>query len=247
MNILITNDDGIESASLPLLIRALVHDGHRVIAIVPDRERSGASHSITLSKPLRLTPVRKDVFMLDGTPTDCVNILMLKGIRAPRPDLVISGINRGANLSEDVFYSGTVAGAREAALFGLPALAVSLDTVKPAPDFRPVISFVQKFIRKNRLAPGTLLNINAPEGRVKGVKFTCLGSRKYKDVLIARKDPWGNPYFWLRGQGITYRKKKDSDYFETRNGYISITPMALDMTDHAVLSGLRNRTGGNNG
>ena len=235
MNILVTNDDGIESRSLPLLVSQL-RKFARVLAVVPDREMSGASHSITLTRPLRCRQVGKDFYTLDGTPTDCVNIVLLKGLEFPRIDLVISGVNRGPNMSEDVFYSGTVAGAREGALFGLPALAVSLQTDRQDPDFSYAARFTAKFVRAIRWRPKFLLNVNIPdlpEGRIKGVKVTRLGNRQYHDALIKRRDPWGNPYFWLKGTSLTYTKTKGTDYYEVKKGFVSVTPLALDITDRS--------------
>lgn len=239
MKILITNDDGIESPSLPLLVKALSPIGD-VLVVVPDRERSGASHSITLSKPLRLKEMRKDVYSLDGTPGDCVGLVILGGFQSWEPDLVISGVNWGPNMSEDVFYSGTVAAARESALFGIPSLAVSLDTHKKDPDYRVAVKFVRTFLDAvpSSTWGSKLVNVNIPDlprSEIKGFRMTRLGSRRYKDVLIRREDPWGNPYFWLSGKGVTYSRKRGTDYFETRKGYISITPLSLDLTDHSAL------------
>jgi 5'-nucleotidase len=240
LNILITNDDGVDSPSLPLLMEKLIKSGHKVLALVPDRERSGSSHSITLTRPLRLQKVSKSILSIDGTPTDCVNIVMLGGLKFPRPDLVLSGINLGANMSEDVYYSGTVAGAREAALFGVPAIAVSLCWFQK-PDFTFAASFTADFISLNKFGKNTLLNINIPglpKERIKGIKVTRLGNRKYKDVLVKRRDPWGEPYFWIHGKGISISKEKGTDFLETRRGYISITPLALDLTAHSELESI---------
>lgn len=237
MDILLTNDDGIESDSLHPLI-ARLSKKHHVVALVPDRERSASSHSITLSHPLRLRTIRKDVHTLDGTPTDCSNVALLGGLGKRRFDLVISGINRGPNLCEDVFYSGTVAAAREGALMGIPALAVSLDTSSRKPDYSAAIDFVVRFVDVADFEAGTLININIPElpaNRIKGLRWTRLGKRKYKDVLIKRKDPWGNPYFWLQGKGITYSKKSGEDCTEVKKGYISLTPLSSDLTDASAL------------
>ncbi len=233
MNILLTNDDGIESSSLQPLAAKLRKLG-RVMIVVPDQERSGASHSITLSKPLRLVPIKKDVYTLDGTPTDCVEVVLQGGLGKIRINLVVSGINRGPNLCEDVFYSGTVAAAREGALFGIPSLAVSLDSFAGKPDYRFGISFVTKFIAENSFYPGQLLNINIPDlpaEKIKGVAMTRLGWRRYKDVLYRRKDPWGNPYFWMQGKGITYSRNNGDDCAEVKKGYVSITPLGLDLTN----------------
>ena len=178
--------------------------GHNVLALVPDREMSGSSHSITLTRPIRLRKISRNILAIDGTPTDCVNIVMLGGLKTPIPDLVISGINLGANMSEDVFYSGTVAGAREAALFGVPAIAVSLCWFQK-PDFTYASSFTADFISRNKFGKNTLLNINIPgikKDRIKGIKVTRLGNRKYKDVLVKRRDPWGEPYFWIHSASL---------------------------------------------
>ena len=235
MNILVTNDDGIESGSLPVLLKTLKKTGKfNILTVVPDREQSGSSHSITLTRPLRLTKVRKNVYTLDGTPTDCVNVVLLKGLSFKKIDLVISGINRGPNLSEDVFYSGTVAAAREAALFNLPAIAVSLVTDKKNPDYSFAALFITRLLTIKKWQKKELLNINIPDidkRKIKGVHITFLGNRKYKDVLVKRKDPWGNPYFWLQGKSVVYSRQPDSDCFEVSRGFISITPLSLNLTD----------------
>jgi 5'-nucleotidase len=249
LNILVTNDDGIESGSLPVLLKSLrsVRNGKRparIFTLVPDREQSGASHSITLTRPLRITRIRQDLYTLDGTPTDCVNAVLLGGLPFGHVDLVVSGINRGPNLSEDVFYSGTVAGAREGALFGIPALAVSLVTGRKDPDWSFAARFVTSFIRGRAWKSGDFFNINIPDlppSRIKGVKATSLGNRKYNDVLLKRKDPWGNAYFWLQGKGITWSRKEGTDYFEVKRGFVSVTPLGLDLTDHDKIGRLRSQ------
>lgn len=238
--ILVTNDDGIGSASLPKLLKALSAVG-RVFAVVPDREQSGSSHSITLTRPLRVARISSNLYTLDGTPTDCVNAALLGGLPFPPIDLVVSGINHGPNLSEDVFYSGTVAGAREGALFGLPAVALSLVTSRKNPDWSFAVSFAASLVRQRTWRKGDLLNVNIPDRPrqdIRGVRVTRLGSRRYKDVLLKRLDPWGQPYFWLKGEGLTYTPTPGTDCYEVRRGYVSITPLSLDLTDHGRLADL---------
>lgn len=241
MNILITNDDGIESSSLMLLFEKLNFLGN-VFVVVPDREMSGASHSITLTRPLRLKQIQKNIYTLDGTPADCVSTTLLGGLNIKKVDLVISGVNKGPNLSEDVFYSGTVAGAREGALSGIPAISISLDSLADDCDFSFSVQFLYDFLKKADIKSLPFLNINIPNlasDKIKGIKMTHLGQRRYKDVLIKRKDPWGNFYFWLEGQGIEYKKESNSDYNELKNGYVSITPLNLNVTNYEILEKLK--------
>jgi len=241
MNILITNDDGIESPSLMLLFKKLNLLGN-VFVVVPDREMSGSSHSITLTRPLRLKKIEKNIYTLDGTPADCVSTTLLGGLNIKKIDLVISGVNKGPNLSEDVFYSGTVAGAREGALSGIPAISISLDSLDDNSDFSFSVQFLFDFLKKNDIQSLPLLNINIPNlksNEIKGFKLTHLGQRRYRDVLIKRKDPWDNSYFWLKGQGIDYKKESNSDYNELKNGYVSITPLNLDLTHYNILEKLK--------
>ncbi len=241
MNILVTNDDGIESESLHLLQERLEIFGN-VIAVVPDRERSGASHSITISKPLKLKSAGKNLYTLDGTPADCVSVVLLGGLSKKKIDLVVSGINKGPNLSEDVFYSGTVAAAREGSLFGVPSLAVSLDSFVQKPDFKFSVDLVEQFIAKHTFMKKALININIPDlpaDKIKGVKVTKLGWRKYKDVLVKRKGSDGHSVFMIQGKGIKYDKTAGRDCAEVKKGFVSVTPLNLDLTDHTALALLK--------
>lgn len=244
MRLLITNDDGIHGEGLKPLIRVLAGLTSEIITIVPDRERSAVSQAITLNAPIRMKKVRRNVYTIDGTPTDCVYLTVLGAFRR-RPEVVISGINRGPNLSEDIVYSGTVAAAIEAALAGMKSFAVSMDAFNGTIHYDTGAVFAKKFTRllyRMEVPAGLFFNVNIPnlpKGRIKGVRVTKLGSRKYLDKLIKRKDPDGNPYFWLSGDKVLWRAEKGTDYHEVKEGYISVTPLHLDLTAYEFMPDLK--------
>ena len=244
-HILITNDDGIDSDALPPLSEALSELGD-VDVIVPERNWSGASHSITLFRPLRVraTKLRNGhAYMTDGSPTDCVRLAVL-GFLKHRPDIVVSGINRGANMGDDITYSGTVAAAMEGLLSNVPSVAISIGAFGGDIDYGPAASFAALLARNilgRGLAPDTLLNVNVPplpRAKIAGVEVTRLGKRTYRDQLVERLDPYGNPYYWVGGPAVSEEAEAGTDVAAMRAGKISVTPIALDLTNHALLEEL---------
>lgn len=234
MHILVTNDDGIHSPALRELQSVLRAFGE-VTVIAPDRNQSATSHSLTLHRPLRIHPHGDAVYSVDGTPTDCV-LIAFHGLLVERPDLVISGINLGPNMGEDVFYSGTVAAAIEGALQGVPAMAASLVT-RGEPDFREPAEIVGHVLSQV-LARGTperwLLNLNLPHRRraeLTGLELTRLGSRVYEDTLVRKVDPRGKDYFWIGGEDPVWNPEPGTDYHAVHEGRVSLTPLQLGLTD----------------
>ncbi len=234
--ILVSNDDGIHSEGLIILARALESVGD-VFTVAPDRERSAVSHSLTLHRPLRVKKISSNVISIDGTPTDCIN-LSLNGILPVKPDLVVSGINFGANLGDDITYSGTVSAAMEGTLFGLPSFAISLACENDA-KFETASKIAVKvagLIIKNGLPKDTLLNINVPyvaEKDIKGIKFTKQGKKTYNDAIVEKVDPRGKKYYWVGGSKIDVKHEEDTDLMAVCENYISITPLHLDLTNYS--------------
>ncbi|MGH2499705.1 MAG: 5'/3'-nucleotidase SurE, partial [Candidatus Limnocylindria bacterium] len=245
-HILITNDDGIDADALAPLAEALAPLGD-VDIIVPERNWSGASHSITLFRPLRCRPTRlrsgQPAYMTDGSPTDCVRLAVL-GFLKQRPDLLVSGINRGANLGDDITYSGTVAAAMEGLLSNVPSVAISIGAFGADLDFGPSASFATLLARnilERGLAADALLNVNVPalpRERIAGVEVTRLGKRNYRDQLVERLDPYGNPYYWVGGPAVAEEAEPGTDVAALREGKISVTPIYLDLTRHALIEEL---------
>jgi 5'-nucleotidase len=234
--ILLTNDDGASAPGIHALREAAERLWDTVI-VAPDREQSAQSHALTLNRPLRVTEVAEGVLSVDGTTTDCM-MLALRGILDRKPDLAISGINHGANLGDDVIYSGTVAGAAEAALLGLPSIAVSM--VEPgrtdliwAADITVKITGA---VLRNRLPRGVFLNVNLPPEWTGGrFEITCLGTRQYRDVITKKIDPRGRPYYWIGGKLEKMPGADSSDVAAIERGNVSVTPLHLDMTAMHVL------------
>jgi len=245
-HILVTNDDGIDADALPPLAEALSKVGD-VDIIVPERNWSGASHSITLFRPLRVRPTKlrsgRPAFMTDGSPTDCVRLAVL-GFLRHRPDIIVSGINRGANMGDDITYSGTVAAAMEGLLSNIPSIAISIGAYGGDTDYAPAASFATLLARNilsRGLAPDTLLNVNVPplpRDQIAGVEVTRLGKRTYRDQLVERLDPYGNPYYWVGGPAVSAEAEDGTDVAAMAAGKISVTPIALDLTNHTLLEEL---------
>jgi 5'-nucleotidase len=233
--VLITNDDGILSPHLAPLADALADDCE-VLVVAPERQRSAASHAITLHKPLRLTPVAPGRFALSGTPVDCIYLGVLR--LAPRtPDLVLSGINEGYNLGSDVFYSGTVAGAVEGGLRG--SVGVALSMASDAPDPAAAIGICVEIVRAAlgaRLPTRTVLNVNTPGRAGAPVVWTRLGRRHYEDDVQERRDPRGRPYYWIGGGASGHDDIAGSDCNAIADGLTSITPLHLDLTAGDLLA-----------
>ena len=235
MNILLSNDDGIHAPALPVLAEAFADLG-RVSVVVPDRDQSATSHSLTIHRPLRIREVQPGWYSVDGTPTDCV-LIAFKGLLDHEPDLVISGINQGQNMGEDVFYSGTVAAAIEGAMQGKPSIAASLAT-REASDFRDAAGYVRRLaeeMMRNGFGGRRVLNVNIPHrpwNQVAGVRLTRLGTRVYSDTLIEKVDPRGRAYYWIGGQDPVWESHEGTDFHAVEHGHISVTPLSLDLTDH---------------
>jgi 5'-nucleotidase len=238
VNILLTNDDGIQAPALRVLGNELSALG-RVTIVAPDRDQSATSHSLTLQRPLRIHGHGDDTFSIDGTPTDCV-LIAFHGLLDTRPDLVISGINHGPNMGEDVFYSGTVAAAIEGSMQGVPAIAASLVT-REAADFIEPARFIRRLVEAlagRGLAGHPVLNVNLPHrawSEVQGVQLTRLGTRVYSDTLIEKVDPRGRAYYWIGGQDPVWESHEGTDFHAVEHGHISVTPLSLDLTDYRAM------------
>ncbi len=237
VRILVTNDDGYRSDGIHALARAL-RDVGDVTIVAPTTEASAIGHALTLRHVLRLEPVDDRVFAVDGTPTDCVNIAVthvLKGL----PDLVVSGINKGWNLGDDLTYSGTVAGALEGALLGVPAMAVSLRQTRGDYDFgyaaRAAVLMADAILRRP-LPPRTFLNINVPKGQPKGYRVTVQAKRNHVTSVSERRDPKGRPYYWIEEGQNEWEPHDRSDYQAVRDGFVSVTPLNPDFTAHDALA-----------
>ena len=249
MNILISNDDGIYAAGVRALVEALSSTGHKITVVCPDRERSATGHALTLQEPLRVDkivgvyPESIEAWACSGTPSDTVK-LALDALLDDRPDLVLSGINRGANLGTDVLYSGTVAAAMEGVMEGLPSIAFSL-TSFTHPDFSAAANFARKMIEaiaQNPLTPSTLLNVNIPaiaEADICGTVITRLGIRRYKDLFEKRIDPRGKTYYWLSGVVVEEEAEADTDIQGIRDNYVTITPLQWDLTAPSVIPAIQ--------
>lgn len=243
MNILITNDDGIDSKGLKVLAKALASLG-QVSIMAPDRERSAVSHALTLHKPLRLSRLGPSRYSINGTPTDCVN-LAANGVLRDKPGLVVSGINRGANLGDDVTYSGTVSAAMEGTLLGIPSIAVSQTGEAPF-HFESATAVIVKLVRlikRDGLPPNTLLNVNVPNlaaGAIRRVCITCLGKRLYdNNSIIKKKDPRNRTYYWIGGNRERWEPGRNTDHQAIESGNISITPIHLDLTNYQAIRKIR--------
>lgn len=246
MRILISNDDGIDSEGLLALKQALERVGE-VAVLAPERNWSAAGHSKTLHHPLRVREVTlrdgSPAYASDGAPSDCVALAAL-GFLGYRPDLVVSGINKGANLAGDITYSGTVAAAMEAVVAGIPGIAVSLEG-RGLWNFPPAAAFAARLVEqvaRNGLAPEVLLNINVPaaaQEAIAGVRITRLGVQKYADELITRTDPFGRKYYWIGGEPVPGEGEEDTDVWAIVHKYISITPIHLDLTNHRLIEVLQ--------
>lgn len=246
MLFLVTNDDGYLAPGIRALARALEPLGD-VVVVAPDREQSATSHSLTLHHPLRVRQTAGNRYHVDGTPTDCV-MLAVNAILDRKPDYVFSGINHGGNMGEDVLYSGTVSAAMEGTLLGIPSVAISLVHADEQwlDGYEAV---VRRLVRRIVTEPAdraftadTLLNVNLPDRdatAVLGVRVTSLGKRVYIDPVVTDKDPHGKTYYWIGGGAPTWEGPEGSDYHAVQAGYVSITPIQLDVTHRDVLPRLR--------
>ena len=233
--ILVTNDDGIHAAGLAALAAALAPLGE-VYVVAPDREQSAVGHALTLHRPLRVEHVAERRFAVNGTPSDCVNLGVL-GLLPEPPVLVVSGINHGSNLGDDVTYSGTVSAAMEGTLLGVPSMAVSLLDGE-AGGFENA-GRIAELVAARTLVEGlpakTLLNVNVPPGEVRGVRMTRLGHRVYREKVVQEVDPRGRPYYWIGAGPPEWREDEASDIAAVHAGWASVTPLHLDLTHFGAL------------
>jgi 5'-nucleotidase len=244
VRVLLSNDDGVHAAGLAALAAAFA--GEEVWVVAPDREQSASSHAISLHRPLRLIEVAPRRFSVDGTPTDAVYMGLNHVLKGARPDVVVSGVNHGPNLANDVLYSGTVAAAMEAALLGVHAIAVSLAGAPPH-EFSEAARFAAALARRvvaNPPPAPLLLNVNVPPGPVRGYRFVRLGRRTYGNEVVEKTDPRGRKYYWIGGEGgATNEDIPGSDCnVAMRERLVSVTPLHLDSTHDAVLNEFRSWT-----
>lgn len=244
--ILVSNDDGVRSEGIDALAAAMKEIG-TVYVVAPDRERSAASHSLTLSHPLRVEKIGPRVYSVDGTPTDCVNLGVNGILKGKKVDLLVSGINKGANLGDDITYSGTVSAAMEGTLLGIPSIAVSLVTRS---RFRfdvaaEVALTVARKVVRHGLPEDTLLNVNVPNVAredIAGLRVTRMGKRVYGDMIVEKRDPRGRKYYWIGGDHLTGEEVPGSDLEAVEEGHVSVTPIHLDLTNYAALRALKKWT-----
>jgi 5'-nucleotidase len=240
--VLLTNDDGINAQGLLSLKKELSKIG-QVWVVAPDREQSATSHSLTLQHPLRINKIAERFYSVDGTPTDAV-MLGVHAILKRKPDILISGINHGPNMGDDVSYSGTVAAAMEGTILNVPSIAVS-NVNWNARHFESAARFIRRlatYVLKNGLPQYTFLNVNVPDKKpaIRKFKITCLGKRIYSDVVIEKIDPRGKNYYWIGEQTPIWEKKEDdTDFSAFQKGYVSITPLHLDMTDYKAMERIK--------
>lgn len=242
VRILVTNDDGIQSAGLTALATALSKLGE-VWVIAPDRERTAVAHAVTLHKPLRVHQAGSRVYSVNGTPVDCVNLALLK-IMPKRPHLLVSGINKGVNLGDDVLYSGTVSAAVEGTILGVPSMAVSQEGRE---RFRFEVGAhyalrVARLILQQGMPEETLVNLNVPDRPLRttaGVRITCLSRRRFDNPIVEKVDPHGRNYYWIAGTRVSWSRSKDADHEAIAEGAASLTPIRLDSTHYGVLDRFR--------
>lgn len=243
MKILITNDDGYNAEGIRALAEALKAVGE-VVVVAPDRERSAAGHALTLHHPLRATEISTGVFAVDGTPTDCVN-LGIHNLLSFKPDIVVSGINHGANLGDDVTYSGTVSGAMEATLMGIPSFAISLACRGRSANFPAAAQFAGRLVlevAEKGLPPDTFLNVNVPDlphNQLRPAVVTSQGKRRYDGVIIDKIDPRGRKYYWIGTAEADFQDIEGTDFHAISRGHVSVTPLHLDLTNYSSMNALR--------
>lgn len=241
MHILISNDDGLDAAGIRLLSEQIGSQVDRVTLVAPDRDRSGASNSLTLDRPIRVERRGDNIYKVFGTPTDCVHIA-ITGLLEDEPDMVISGINAGGNLGDDVLYSGTVAAAMEGRFLGLPAMAVSLvfDSVKPRnyATAARAAGLLMRQLQREPLPADTILNVNVPDlpwEEIRGFETTRLGHRHRSEDVIPLEDPRGRNFYWIGAPGGEEDNGPGTDFNSVRRGYISVTPIHVDLTRYQAL------------
>lgn len=237
MRILVSNDDGVLAPGIHQLAQEVKKIGE-VFVVAPDRNRSGASNSLTLTRPLRVKTLENGYYSVEGTPTDCVH-LALTGFLNPTADVVVSGINDGANLGDDILYSGTVAAAMEGRYLGLPAIALSMvgDAIS---HYQTAAVIARQLVIKlvsNPLPSQTILNVNIPDlplDEIKGIAVTRLGTRHSAEPIVKELDPRGRPIYWVGPPGLEADAGPGTDFFAVNNGFVSITPLHLDLTHYKI-------------
>lgn len=241
MKILVSNDDGYLATGINVLAEALANVGS-VVVVAPDRNHSGASNSLTLHSPLRVHKVKEDHYFVNGTPSDCVH-LALAGLLDEDPDIVVSGINHGANLGDDVIYSGTVAAAMEGRFLGLPAIAVSLVGQRPThfETAAQVAVDLVKRLKANVLPADVILNVNVPDrpfSELAGIQSTRLGFRHRAEPMVKTKDPHGRTIYWIGPAGSGQDAGPGTDFHAIEQGFVAVSPLKVDLTRHEALSRL---------
>lgn len=243
LQILVTNDDGYFSDGINAVFRELgkVAD---VYMVAPDREQSASSHSLTLNRPLRMHKIDERRYAIDGTPTDCVMLATHLVFKKRLPDMIISGINHGANMGDDVTYSGTVAATIEGSILGIPSIAVSMAHYEPGMSMIEAARFVRRFVKgygQLGLDPSVFLNINLPPStgqKYREYEFTRQGFRQYKDIVVHKTDPRGQAYYWIGGKP-KWKRLKGTDFAAVARGQVSVTPLRLNFTDLKTLKRLQ--------
>ncbi len=242
--ILLVNDDGYFSEGILTLQEFLKKHYSRVVIVAPDRNLSGAGHSLTFTKPLRIREVDKDIYtVIEGTPADCVHLGVAVVLGNKKPALVISGINQGPNMGEDITYSGTVAGAMEGTILGIPSIAVSLFAREDFkfPDASKVVYDLTRWVLNRGLPRGVYLNVNVPNldyEEIKAYAVTRQGRRNYKEAVIRYRDPYGKPIYWIAATEFNWVSEPWTDYWAVISGYVSITPLDLDLTNPSYKKGV---------
>jgi 5'-nucleotidase len=250
MRVLVSNDDGVDAPGIRILAEGLRTAGHEVIVVAPDRDRSGASNSLTLDAPVRVVQLDASTWRVYGTPTDCVHVA-ITGMLEVEPDIVVSGINTTANLGDDVIYSGTVAAAMEGRFLGLPAVAVSLATADHVGRHyetaaRAAVEIIAR-LKTEPLPADTILNVNVPDlawDEVAGFEVTRLGHRHRAEACIPQKDPRGRQWWWIGAAGPEADAGPGTDFHAVRSGHISITPIHVDLTRYQALEQVASWVGG---
>lgn len=243
MNILLSNDDGHQAPGIRTLFEALRQwpEARRVVMIAPDRNRSAASNSLTLMDPLRIQSVAPDIYSVNGTPTDCVH-LGINGAIDYQADMVVSGINAGANMGDDVLYSGTVAAAMEGRFLGKPAVAVSLVGERHFDSAAHWTLDILTRLCRHDIGAQTIININVPDlplAQIRGVRITRLGRRHMSEPVVCDRDPRGLPIYWIGPAGSAADEGAGTDFHAVANGYVSVTPLQVDLTDYSLRERMR--------
>jgi 5'-nucleotidase len=240
--ILVTNDDGFFSKGIQTLAEVLQELGE-VYIVAPDRDRSAVSHALTMHRPLKVDLIKEKCFSVNGTPTDCV-VVGVKKLLPREPDLLVSGINKGANLGEDVTYSGTVSAAIEGTILNVPSFAISLVGERPF-RYETASHFalrIAKFVLEKKLPTDTLLNVNVPNKalqEIKGIKVTKQGKRSYENSIHEIYSPWGEKQYWIGGGIVSWQKMEGTDIQAIMENYVSVTPLHIDLTNYQALDYLR--------